>query len=238
MLRDSKYRESDRILTVLTEHEGKITVRARAAKSNSSRYKAAVQHLAFSEMTLFGYRGRWSLNEAETIEQFLGLREDLGALALASYIAELLEALSDEDTPNVDLLRLGLNALYSLSYGLSPQAIVKAASELRLMCLAGYEPQLDICTRCGRADFSQAFFDPEEAELVCGECRGPGEDLLPLCEGSLAAMRHIAGAEIKRVLSFKLEPDASARLGAVTERYVAERLERGFGTLDYWKRLT
>ena len=239
VLRDVKYKESDRILTVLTEHEGKITVRARGAKSKTSRYRAAAQHLVFSEMTLFGNRGRWSLNEAETIEQFLGLREDLTALALGSYFAELLEALSDEDNPNIDILRLGLNALYALSNLTVSHEIVKATTELRLMCLAGYEPRLDACFRCGEESAAEWYFDASEAALVCGGCRQYGElEPLPLCEGSLAAMRHITCADMKKIFSFTLQPDALARLAQACERYVIARLERGFGALDYWKRLT
>lgn len=39
VLREVRYKESDKILTVLTQHEGKITVRARArcARAAASR---------------------------------------------------------------------------------------------------------------------------------------------------------------------------------------------------------
>ena len=99
VLREVKYKEADKILTVLTEREGKLTVKARGALRKGCKYGAAAQALCFSEMTLFGNAGKWSINEAETIEQFLELRSDISALALASYFAELLEAVSDEDSP-------------------------------------------------------------------------------------------------------------------------------------------
>ena len=37
VLREVRYKESDKILTVLTQHEGKITVRARCARAAASR---------------------------------------------------------------------------------------------------------------------------------------------------------------------------------------------------------
>ncbi len=54
VLREVKYKEADKILTVLTEREGKMTVKARGAVRRSCKFGAAAQALCFSEMTLFG----------------------------------------------------------------------------------------------------------------------------------------------------------------------------------------
>ena len=142
VLREVRYKESDKILTVLTQHEGKVTVRARGALRKGSRITAATQLLTYSDMTIFENRGRRTLNEASTVEEFLGLRADLGAFALGSYFAELLETVSAEEYPDPPVLQLGLNSLYALSRALCPPEQIKAVFELRLMCLAGYEPSL------------------------------------------------------------------------------------------------
>ena len=82
VLRETKYKEADKILTVLTAGEGKLTVKARGALRKSCKYGAAAQALCYSEMVLFGNNGKWSINEAETIEQFLPLRQDIASLVL------------------------------------------------------------------------------------------------------------------------------------------------------------
>ena len=151
VLREVRYKESDKILTVLTQHEGKVTVRARGALRKGSRITAATQLLTYSDMTIFENRGRRTLNEASTVEEFLGLRADLGAFALGSYFAELLETVSAEEYPDPPVLQLGLNSLYALSRALCPPEQVKAVFELRLMCLAGYEPDLSRALRRARA---------------------------------------------------------------------------------------
>ena len=134
VLREVRYKESDKILTVLTQHEGKVTVRARGALRKGSRITAATQLLTYSDMTIFENRGRRTLNEASTVEEFLGLRADLGAFALGSYFAELLETVSAEEYPDPPVLQLGLNSLYALSRALCPPEQIKAVFELRLMC--------------------------------------------------------------------------------------------------------
>ena len=236
VLREVKYKEADKILTVLTEDEGKMTVKARGALRKSCKYGAAAQALCFSEMTLFGNAGKWSINEAETIEQFLPLRSDIELLALGSYFAEALEAVTDEDSPNPELLQLGLNSLFALSRGMFSPEHIKAVFELKLMCLSGFEPQLSACPVCGREDGEDAVFSLTGGSLHCRTCPPgtPGVSL-PLSREALDAMRYIVAAEPKKIFSFDIPAAAEKQLGDVCEAYVLTQLERGFGALDYWK---
>ncbi len=238
VIREVNYKEADKILTVLTDTEGKLTVSARGARRKSCKYAAATQLFSFSEMTLFGNKNRWSLNEAETREQFLGLREDIEKLALASYIAEALEAVSDEDMPNPQVLQCGLNSLYALSSGLCPPEQIKAVFELRLMCLSGYEPDISACSVCGREEPEEPCLSIEGGEIHCRGCavRGGGRSV-QLCNGSLAAMRHIVLAPAKRIFSFSLAGEAMGRLSSACENYMLYHTGRGYGALDYYKSL-
>ena len=235
VLRQVPYKEADKILTVLTRDEGKLTVKARGALRKGSRAGAAAQELCYSEMTLFFNRGKWTLNEASTIEQFLPLRNALDKLALGSYFAELLEAVTDEDSPNPELLQLGLNSLYALSSGQYDMLLVKAVFELRLMCLSGYEPMLEGCVSCGREP-EDALFSLAGGGIHCRGCAPGARGIsLPLGQEALSAMRFVVTAPPKRILSFTLSPEGLRQLGDVCEAYLLAQLERGFGALDYWK---
>lgn len=236
ILREVKYKEADKILTVLTPEDGKLTVKARGALRKSSRCGAACQALCWSELTLFGNRGRWTVNEAETVEQFLPLRADLAAFALGSYFAEALEAVSDEDSPNPEMLQLGLNSLYALSREMYPPEHIKAAFELRLMCLAGFEPDVFACSVCGRENPDGAMLSLSGGVLHCRACPPDARGVsLPLGAETLAAMRYIITAPPKRFLSFAIPPESERQLSDVTQAYMTTQLERGFSTLDYWK---
>lgn len=235
VLREAKYKESDKILTILTETDGKISAKARGVQRTRSKIAAASQLLSFSDFTFFGSRGKWTINEAESLEQFRALRGDIELLALGSYIAELLEAVANENVPEPEILQLGLNALYALSNRLCPPAQVKAAFELRLMSLAGYRPQLDECAGCGRREPESGRLFPEHGELFCPECRAVGG--LRMDRSVIDAMRYILDADPRRVFAFRL-PEAELRtLGGVTEAYALYELDRAFGSLDYYKKL-
>ena len=140
VIRSVNYRESDKILTVLTDRLGKLTVSARGARRRGSRLLPAVQLFAYSEMTLFEYNGRYRLDEAETREQFAGLRHDLDSTALASYLAEVLGTEAEGDPLQPGVMRLSLNSLYALSQSVAERWKVKAAFELRYAALSGYAP--------------------------------------------------------------------------------------------------
>ena len=97
VLREVSYKESDKILTVLTRDGGKRTVKARGCRKKNSPLAAAAQLLVYSEMTLFEYRDFWSMDEAESREQFWGVKGDVEKLALGSYFAETMESVAEED---------------------------------------------------------------------------------------------------------------------------------------------
>ena len=144
------------------------------------------------------------------------------------------EAVTSEDLPSGEVLSLLLNSLYALDTLDRPNELVRAAFELRLLALSGYEPLLDDCAMCGRTDPAEPVFDAAQGVVLCKKCAGPAGGL-PLDAGALAAMRHIVGAPSKRLLSFTLEPASLARLSVVCETFAAAQLDRRFKTLDFYK---
>lgn len=238
ILREVKYKEADRILTVLTEDMGKITVKARGALRKGSKTAAATQLFAFSELTMFEHRGYWSVNEGSTIEEFKGLRSDISLLALASYFAECAEAMSDEDQPNPYMLQLVLNCLFALANGLYPQEHVKTAFEMRLMSLSGYEPDLLACAVCGETEPKHPCFSPRNGVICCKDCRNDRlEANLKLCPDSLRALRYMIYSEPKKLLSFSLGEDAMERASKAAETYLLTQTERKFNALSYWRQV-
>ena len=238
VLRETETKEADKILTLLTGDRGRISVIARGVRRKSCKYAACAQPLVYSEWTLY-QKGDWYYaNEGATLELFSGLRSDLDALSLGFYLAELTEAVATEEADSDALLRHLLNGLYALSALKKPPALVKAAFELRLMSLAGYEPLADGCAYCGREDAERPMLDVAQGVLRCGNCgRSESGHSLPLDAGSLSAMRHVVYGDPKRLYSFRLEGEGLERFGAAAEGFLAAQLERGFRTLDFYKSL-
>lgn len=239
VLREVAYKESDKILTVLTSDLGKRTVKARGCLRRGSPLAAASQLLVWSDMTLFEYRDYYTMQEASSIEQFWNVRGDIEKLALGSYFADVIEHTAEEGEPENGLLSLLLNSLYALDALDKPLAQIKAAFEMRCACLAGYTPSLEACAVCGAPEPADARLSLTEGVLHCGGCRGAlgGGISAPLSQGTLAALRHITECAPGRLLSFALDEARLAELSSVCEAFLATQLERGFRTLDFYKQL-
>ena len=240
VLREVNYKESDKILTLLTEGEGKLTVSARGCRKKDSPIAAACQLLAWGEFTLYEFRGMWSVKETASERLFDGVRGDLEKVALASYLVEVTEALAEEGRPDPGLLAVTLNCLHALDKLNAPLPQVKAAFEWRSMALAGYEPQIERCGVCFREQPKEPHIHLGEGTVHCAACRDKlGEGVsMPLTPGALAALRHIVWGPRKRLLSFRLDEDGLGRLSDASEAYLMTRLERGFRTLDFYKAIT
>lgn len=237
VLRQTEYNDHDVLLTILSKQNGKITAKARGLKRKNSPLTAQCQLLALSEFTLFEYRGKYTINEAVTVELFHGLRQDLGKLSLGTYFAQAAEVISQEDLPNPELQSLVLNSLYALSKLNEPEMKVKAAFELRLACIAGFQPELTGCIGCGSQWPDR--FNIKAGMLECASCRNPESDgiRMPISPAVLQAMRYICFCGSRKIFGFTLPADAMAQLAEVTESYLTTQLERGFSTLDFYKSL-
>ena len=238
VLRAVDTKESDRILTLLTA-QGRLPVVAKGARSRRSRVTACTQLLSYGELTLSESRGWQYLSEGSPIQLFEGARRDIALLSLASYFAELTEAAALENVESGEILSLLLNALYALGELKKDPALVKAAFELKLMSLIGFEPLADACAYCGNPEPEDPVLDVREGVVCCGKC-GKGERglAMPLSPGSLAALRRALYGEAKRLYSFSLAGPDLKKLGDASEAYVHAMLERGFKTLDFYKSLT
>jgi len=237
ILRETDYKDSDKLLTVLTKDRGQLTLRARGVRNRSSKLKAGCQLLAYSEFTVFDNRGYLLVDEAVPIELFMPLRDDIEKLALASYFAQVAEVLSQEDEPNTALLSLSLNSLYALSKMPISQELIKAVFELKAACIAGYEPNLCCCSVCGSEEPDR--FRIADGTLQCSGCSGVNDTgiRMPLPLGVLAAMRYIASCDMKKMFSFSLSQQGEQNLADIAQTYLLTQLERGFFTLDFYKSL-
>ena len=237
ILKEQNIGEKDKLVTVLTRHNGLVRAFVRGAKSVNNRKNSSTGMFCFSKLCLYKTKESYIIDEAEPIELFFELRNDLEKLSLAQYFSEIVMTLVQEDEPAEDYLRLILNSLHFLAKGKMPVEQVKAITELRLMCIAGYMPNLIACDRCGEYETNTMYFDVEDGLLYCENCMSDSM-LFPLDIGLIKALRHIAFSDFEKIYSFKMEEQALPDLSYLTERYLLSKLQKNFKTLEFYKEIT
>ncbi len=237
IIREQTIGESDRLVTLLSEDYGLIKAFVRRAKSVKSNNLSATSLFAYGEFSIYRGRDAYVIDNAVPIEIFFDLRNDIERLALAQYFAQLTYYLGSEEQPSHEMLRLILNALHLLCKGSKDISTVKAAVEMRMLCLGGYMPNILACYRCGEFETDPMFFDIEEGCIYCKDCYRNNALTAPL--GVIAAIRYICLVEdISKVFSFRLNGDNLKILGDICEKYLISRVDGKLTTLEFYKSLT
>lgn len=236
IIKEQNIGEQDKLVTVLTADMGIVKAFVRGAKNIKSKKQSATSLLCYSKLTLYTGKDSYIIDEAECIEVFFGLRNDIEKLALAQYFAELAYELSPQQTDANEYLRVILNSLYMVSNSKRPDLQIKAITELRLLSLSGYMPNLVACERCGEFETPTMYFDMEHGLLYCENCASYNA-LMALKLDAVSAMRHIIFSKLEKLYNFKLDANTLEDLSYVTESYLKIKTERKYKTLDFYNSL-
>lgn len=254
ILRETQYKDSDVILTLLTAEKGIITALARGILNIKSKNRSALQLFCFSELELQTSGKQYYVKTATLKEQFYNVRNDLEIYALACYVSDTACAFCTSESEETDAYRVVLNTLYSLNRTQVTEKsvwLIKAAYELKLCSVCGFMPDLSVCSVCGcdvqeveKEKLNQKYlFSLNESSLICKVCfekektKGNVLSCLKLTPSALLAAKYICTSPIERFLSFKLAEDHAQSLCEFCEKYLLFFAERGFDTLKYYKLL-
>lgn len=167
VLRTMRLGEADRIVTFMARSGGKIRAVAKGVRKVRSRFGARLE--PFSQVSLVIWKSRTSLDivtQAEVVEPFRAIREDLDRFALGEVMLEAVDRVVQDGERSPRVFTLLVDSLHGLSSNASP--LVVAGFLLRLSSLAGFAPSLQRCAECGSP---AAWFSPPQGGAVCSNCR-------------------------------------------------------------------
>lgn len=231
VIKENNVGEQDRLVTLLTEKAGVIRAFARGARSVKSKSLSATRLFCYSSMSIWASADKYVIREAEPIEVFFELRDDIEKIALAQFFSQACMELAPQEERAEDYLKLVLNCLHFLAKGTRPQEQIKSIFELRILTLSGYMPALEGCAKCGAQETEQMCFDPCSGEIFCSECSSAGERI---SISVLSAMRYIVYSDFKKVFSFNLTDSALKELSALSEKFFLAQTARQYSTLDFY----
>ena len=131
-----------------------------------------------------------------------GVLTDPTKFAYGSYLIELVDLLTEEAHPVVELYNLLVEGLEGLCGGAATAAFLRAF-ELRLLHHAGYGPQLQRCAECDRRiDTSdRAYFDPSLGSIGCVTCCARRPALIPISGEALHVLETMRTTGLSEVQS-------------------------------------
>lgn len=252
VLREIAVGENDKLLTVLTAREGKITLSAKGARSMKSKVLPLCRLFTYANFEYYERNDHRWVAGGSVNDSFFGLNADMQGFALASYIVQVAAEITGEGVEAADVLRMTLNTLYAIEKQLAPYDQIKAVYEWFAAMVSGYLPELDRCALCGTTTAAEGWLDVMNGGFVCAECQRkrsggsvpmPETDrfetrniLVPLDGSALAAIRYVRDAAPARIFAFSLtSAESLSAFCRAAETYLLNHLERDFETLTFYR---
>jgi DNA repair protein RecO (recombination protein O) len=219
VLRSIRLGEADRIVSLMTEGRGKVRAVVKGVRKTKSRFGARLEPTVHVSLLLYEGRELDIVTQAEAIDHFRAVREDLDRLTAATQMMEAVDQVAQERQANPTLYQMLVGALRALAARNAP--LIVPAFFWKLLSLEGFHPRLEACASCDAIDDLVAFDLGEGGAL----CRGCGRGAAAITPETLALIRRVLGGGLGPALN---EPrtEATALVGELATRGLEQHIER------------
>jgi len=225
VIKSIDYKESDKILTILTFEKGKITVIAKGVKKVRAKLSHATRLLYCGNFEIIEAKNRKILTDASIIADYTNISSDLKKFYYAAHYVEIASMAVMEEQPDEDVVRLLLNTLYMLAKDKVEMKLLTVLYEMRMVALNGFAPNMDSCTLCGKKEKSMKF-SIKEGGLVC--C----DEGMIISEKACDVIRYISSCEDKILFKLAVTKDIIDELYFISRQYLERVFEMKFNKAD------
>jgi DNA repair protein RecO (recombination protein O) len=238
VLRHADYGEADRMLTLFTRQLGKMRAIAKGARKIASRKAGHIEPFTHVRLQLSKGREIWIVTQADTVDAYLPLRDDLILTSHASYIIELLDRFSyEEETENPTLFRLLTDTLSRLASKSDPWLVIRYY-EMRLLDNVGFRPQLFECANCGREIKPEdQFFSFSAGGVICPRCGHGLPNLHYISVDTLKYLRHFQRSSYTEATRARPSLEVQKEAESLMQGYFTYLVERELNTPGFLKKV-
>lgn len=239
VLRHVDYGEADRILTLYTRQLGKTRAIVKGARKVTSRKAGHLEPFTHVKLQLAKGRDMPIITQADTVEAFIPLRDNLVLTGQASYVIELLDRFTyDEGKDNSTLFRLLVETLTRLASKADPWLATRYY-EMRLLDGLGYRPKLFECANCGRDILPQdQSFSYSAGGVICADCGRTIPNLMQISVEALKYLRHFQRSSYPESARARPPQPVRQETERLMQGYFTYLLERELKTPGFLKQIS
>jgi DNA repair protein RecO (recombination protein O) len=220
--------EADRIVTLFSRDEGKIRAVAKGVRKTTSRAAGHLEPFTVADVLLAVGRELDVISQADTLESFRTIREDLDLTTHAYYLAEVVDLLTEdkhENRPVFEILVQGLHALTQTS----DVRLVLVAFHLNLLDALGYRPELRECVNCRNAiEPERNRFSAQLGGVLCFACGNTEPTSRDIGTSALKLLRFVQATQGERAVN--VPPHVCREAEALLRDYAEHIVERRLRT--------
>ncbi|MHB8085994.1 MAG: DNA repair protein RecO [Dehalococcoidia bacterium] len=237
IIKRHKFGEADRLITLFTSDFGKLRAIAKGAMRSKSKLGGNVELLTYSQLMLARGRNLDIITQAQAIENFLPIRDSLELMSGGFYLAELVDAFTEENVEDRELFDLFLNTLREMATSSDMERALRYF-ELRLLSHMGYRPQLQKCANCSRQLEPEVnYFSPHQGGALCRECGYPDISARTISVNALKVLRLWLECDFATACRVKLTADLSREIKNLMRENIRYLLEKQLKSIEWMDRL-
>ena len=237
VLKHNDYGEADRFLSLYTRQRGKLRAIAKGVRKMHSRKAGHVEPFTEVSLQLATGRSMFIVAQAEAINSYVRLREDLELVGYASYCVEMLDKFTYEEEENSAVFRLISKTLTRLNNGDEVNLAVRYY-EIQLLNLLGFRPELHKCVVSEDEIRPEAQFFSAKLGGVVSPKHGKGlEGAVPVSMEALKYMRHFQRSTYKEATRAKIPTLVQRELEILMQHYITYLLERSLNSPSFLREI-
>lgn len=211
VLRQRRLGDADKICVLFTPQRGRVEAVAKGVRRTTSRLAGHVEPLTRSRLLLAVGRSLDIITQAETLDAYPALHDDVDRLSHALYVAELVDRFTDVAPDIGGLYRLLVATLERIQVSPNLDLAVRWF-ELRLLGDEGYQPELGRCVHCrAQVEADGNAFSARAGGVLCPTCRQAVVGR-PLSAGAFKLLRFMQSASYEETARVRLDAALSREL--------------------------
>ncbi|MDA1129557.1 MAG: DNA repair protein RecO [Chloroflexi bacterium] len=229
--------EADLLVTMYAREQGKIRAVGKGARRSTSKLVGHLEPLTVVRMSMVNGRSMDIISQAEVVESFAALKEDLTAISKGLYLSELVDGFGSEDIANPPLFQLMIQTLRAVQAD-SASDMPLRAFEFHLLQVSGLMPELYHCVECRQELEPNAHrFSPNVGGTLCLECNPDDAHLRPLSLRALKVLRLFDRSSIAEACKLSIDDGLADELKSLLSTTVGYWLGKEIRSNSFLERL-
>lgn len=227
-----KYRDTSKIVRLYTSEFGKVSVIAKGARDSKSKFRSALEPMSYVAAVIYKNDNRelQLLSQCDAIRSFRYLSEDMEKMYAAMSALELVDIVTQDEEQNMNLFMLLLNVLELVNAATKSPLIALYYFETKLSDLLGFQPNLYICSRCGKnvekMITRNAMFTLATQGVFCSECSHHPSSLSTISSATLQILQKLQETQNPDTLmDLNLSPSVNEEVRHSLRQHLHQHIE-------------
>ncbi|WP_246566337.1 DNA repair protein RecO [Tissierella simiarum] len=238
VLKEIRFKETSKILNIYTKKFGRIHAMARGAYKPKSQLIANTQPFSLNEYDFYKGKNFYYITQADIIDSFYSIRENMEKLIYGYYMLELVEKSTPEEEENEKLFLLlekGLRVLSKLDKDFLKFIV---SYELKFISFLGYKPYIEKCVVCKNEDTSNIKFSIKEGGIICSNCSIMEPYSERMDKYMYEVMKTLLYTPLNKIIQINIPKDVMFNLHDILVKYILYNIDRKeFNSLNLMKSL-